>query len=166
MSKLIVSTGSRLLKYVSANALSSKCGIYSHTFCSKRWMSDEVEKARQATFTTGEPTIFDKIIDGSIKADIIYRDDECLAFRDVNPQAPVHFLVIPLKRIPMLSEAKDIEDKSLLGHLLLVAKKVAAQENLSNGFRININNGKDGAQSVNHLHVHVLGGRQMGWPPG
>lgn len=112
------------------------------------------------------PTIFDKIIDKSIPADIIYEDDKCLAFRDINPQAPVHFLVIPKKRISMLSLAEE-GDREILGHLMLVASQTARQEGLAdNGFRTVINNGPDGAQSVYHLHVHVLGGRQMKWPPG
>ncbi|KAL1433619.1 hypothetical protein MTO96_012445 [Rhipicephalus appendiculatus] len=98
-------------------------------------------------------------------ADIIYKDDKCIAFRDVSPQAPVHFLVIPRKPLPMLDSATD-EDVQLLGHLLLTAKKVAAQEKLKDGYRLVINNGKQGCQSVYHLHIHVLGGRQMGWPPG
>uniref|UniRef100_A0A131XLS3 Putative zinc-binding protein of the histidine triad hit family n=1 Tax=Hyalomma excavatum TaxID=257692 RepID=A0A131XLS3_9ACAR len=127
--------------------------------------SDEVAKAQNATATAGKPTIFSKILEGSIPADIIYKDDKCIAFRDVNPQAPVHFLVIPRKPLPMLDSATD-EDAELLGHLMLTAKKVAAQEKLKDGYRLVINNGKQGCQSVYHLHVHVLGGRQMGWPPG
>ncbi|XP_043240109.1 histidine triad nucleotide-binding protein 1-like isoform X1 [Amphibalanus amphitrite] len=130
----------------------------------RRAMSDEVEKARAAKPAPG-PTIFDKIIDKSIPADIIYEDDQCLAFRDISPQAPTHFLVIPKKRLSSLSDAEDA-DQQLLGHLMLVAKKTAAQEKLDNGYRLVINNGPDGAQSVFHLHLHVMGGRQMGWPPG
>ncbi|CAN8023067.1 unnamed protein product [Ixodes persulcatus] len=125
----------------------------------------ELKKAQNAPAFDGKPTIFSKILDKSIPADIIYEDDKCLAFRDVNPQAKVHFLVIPRKHIPMLDHA-GTEDTELLGHLLLVSKKVAAQENLQDGYRLVINNGKDGCQSVYHLHVHVIGGRQMGWPPG
>uniref|UniRef100_A0A090X7C5 Putative zinc-binding protein of the histidine triad hit family n=1 Tax=Ixodes ricinus TaxID=34613 RepID=A0A090X7C5_IXORI len=115
--------------------------------------------------STANQLFFTKILDKSIPADIIYEDDKCLAFRDVNPQAKVHFLVIPRKHIPMLDHA-GTEDTELLGHLLLVSKKVAAQEKLQDGYRLVINNGKDGCQSVYHLHVHVIGGRQMGWPPG
>jgi len=129
-----------------------------------RGMSDEVEKAKAARPAPG-PTIFDKIIDKSIPADIIFEDAQCLAFRDVNPQAPVHFLVIPKKRITSLEDADDA-DQQLLGHLMLVAKKTAAQEKLENGYRLVVNNGPDGAQSVFHLHLHVMGGRQMSWPPG
>lgn len=109
-------------------------------------------------------TIFSKIIDREIPADIIFEDDHCLAFRDVNPQAPIHFLVIPKKPIPKLSDAVE-GDQVLLGHLLLVANKVAVQEGLED-FRVNINNGAGASQTVFHLHVHVLGGRPFSWPPG
>lgn len=126
--------------------------------------SDEVSKAQNAAIS-GEPTIFSKIIDRSVPADILFEDDKCLAFRDVSPQAPVHFLVIPKCLIPMLSMTKD-KDQELLGHLLLVAKNTADNLGLDQGYRVVINNGKDGAQSVYHLHIHVLGGRQMNWPPG
>ncbi|XP_042879433.1 uncharacterized HIT-like protein Synpcc7942_1390 isoform X1 [Penaeus japonicus] len=131
-----------------------------------RNMSDEVAAAKAASSESKhQPTIFDKIIDKSIPADIVYEDEKCLAFRDISPQAPTHILVIPKKRLAMLTDATE-EDNALLGHLLLTANKVAAQEKLDNGFRIVINNGKDGAQSVYHLHLHILGGRQMSWPPG
>uniref|UniRef100_A0A803T2W4 HIT domain-containing protein n=1 Tax=Anolis carolinensis TaxID=28377 RepID=A0A803T2W4_ANOCA len=90
---------------------------------------------------------------------------QCVAFRDVSPQAPVHVLVIPRKPIPRLSQAEEA-DTQLLGHLLLVASQVAKAEGLSEGYRVVINDGKHGAQSVYHLHLHILGGRQMGWPPG
>ncbi|XP_054716055.1 adenosine 5'-monophosphoramidase HINT2-like isoform X2 [Uloborus diversus] len=125
----------------------------------------EVDKARTAVKNALKPTIFSKILDKTIPADILYEDNKCMAFRDVAPQAPVHFLVIPRKVIPSLSDAQD-EDTELLGHLLQVARKVAEREDLSNGYRVVINNGKDGSQSVYHLHIHVLGGRQMLWPPG
>ncbi|MGL5875394.1 MAG: histidine triad nucleotide-binding protein [Xenococcaceae cyanobacterium] len=110
-------------------------------------------------------TIFGKIINREIKADIIYEDELALAFRDVAPQAPIHILVIPKKPIPQISLAED-GDRELLGHLLLVAKKVAELANLKNGYRIVINDGKDGGQTVYHLHLHILGDRQMKWPPG
>lgn len=90
---------------------------------------------------------------------------QCVAFNDVAPQAPVHFLVIPRKTIPQLSKATE-EDEALLGHLMLVGKKVAAEQGMEEGFRVVINDGKNGAQSVYHLHLHFLGGRQMKWPPG
>ena len=109
-------------------------------------------------------TLFSKIIQRQIPADIIYEDEQALAFRDINPQAPVHFLVIPKKPIAKLSDAID-EDQALLGHLLLVANKVAAQEGLTD-FRLNVNNGAGASQTVFHLHVHVLGGRPFSWPPG
>ncbi|XP_037634614.1 histidine triad nucleotide-binding protein 2, mitochondrial isoform X1 [Sebastes umbrosus] len=129
--------------------------------------SDEVKLAEEASKKYGSPapTIFSKVIDKSIPADIIYEDEKCLAFRDISPQAPVHFLVIPRVPIPRISEAKD-DDAELLGHLLVVAKNVAKQESLKEGYRVVINDGKHGAQSVYHLHLHVLGGRQMSWPPG
>lgn len=90
---------------------------------------------------------------------------QCVAFHDISAQAPTHFLVIPRKPISQLSKATQ-EDEALLGHLMLVGHKVAAQLGLENGYRVVINNGKDGAQSVYHLHLHFLGGRQMRWPPG
>ncbi|XP_072289200.1 histidine triad nucleotide-binding protein 2, mitochondrial [Eucyclogobius newberryi] len=132
--------------------------------CSK---SDEVRLAQEASnkYSSPAPTIFTKVIDKSLPADIIYEDDKCLAFRDISPQAPVHFLVIPRVVIPRISEAKD-DDTELLGYLLVVAKNVAKKEGLQEGYRIVINDGKHGAQSVYHLHLHVLGGRQMTWPPG
>lgn len=110
-------------------------------------------------------TIFGKIIRREIPANIVYEDDLALAFKDINPQAPTHILVIPKKPIPQLDGATD-EDQVLLGHLLLTAKKVAAQGGLSNGYRLVINNGNDGGQTVDHLHIHILGNRPMKWPPG
>lgn len=110
-------------------------------------------------------TIFGKIIRKEIPADIVYEDDLALAFKDVNPQAPTHILVIPKQLIPRLSEATS-EDLKLMGHLLLTAKRVAEQAGLSNGYRLVINNGKDGGQTVDHLHLHILGGRALHWPPG
>lgn len=110
-------------------------------------------------------TIFGKIIRREIPANIIYEDDLALGFTDVNPQAPVHILVIPKKPIPKLDEA-ELADQDLMGHLLLTVKKVAAQAGLTNGYRVVINNGNDGGQTVDHLHLHILGDRQMQWPPG
>lgn len=110
-------------------------------------------------------TIFGKIIRREIPADIVYEDNLCLAFRDVNPQAPVHVLVIPKKPLPKLADA-DSQDHALLGHLLLTVKRVADQLGLTNGYRVVINNGPDGGQTVYHLHLHLLGDRQMTWPPG
>lgn len=110
-------------------------------------------------------TIFSKIINREIDADIVYEDDQCLAFRDVNPQAPMHVLVIPKKPIDMLSNAEP-DDESLLGHLLLTASHVAAEQGYGDAFRLAVNNGRAAAQTVFHLHVHVLGGREFSWPPG
>lgn len=110
-------------------------------------------------------TIFEKIIGGEIPAEKAYEDDLCIAIHDVSPQAPVHLLIIPKKVIPRVGEA-NLDDQSTLGHLLLIAGKVAQQENLEQGFRIVINNGMNGGETVPHLHVHLLGGRQMKWPPG
>ncbi|MBO3459987.1 histidine triad nucleotide-binding protein [Aetokthonos hydrillicola Thurmond2011] len=111
-------------------------------------------------------TIFSKIIRREIPANIVYEDDLALAFKDINPQAPVHILVIPKKPIVNIAEAEP-DDCNLLGHLLLVAKQVAEEAGLqTDGYRIVINNGSDGGQTVFHLHLHILGGRQMAWPPG
>ena len=110
-------------------------------------------------------TIFGKIIRREIPAEIVYEDDLALAFKDVNPQAPTHILVIPKQPIPRLSESTP-EDTALLGHLLMTVKKVADQANLRNGYRVVINNGDDGGQSVDHLHLHILGDRSLSWPPG
>ena len=110
-------------------------------------------------------TIFQRIIDQEIPAKVVHEDDHCLAFHDVAPQAPVHVLVIPKKEITNLSAA-TVEDQALLGHLLLVAKQVAEQLELRNGYRTVINCGRDGGQSVEHLHIHLLGGRSLHWPPG
>ena len=110
-------------------------------------------------------TIFEKIIAGEIPADKAYEDDLCIAIRDIEPQAPVHLLIIPKKVIPRVGDA-SLEDQSVLGHLLLTAGKIARQEGLKKGFRIVVNNGQAGGETVPHLHVHLLGGRQMQWPPG
>jgi histidine triad (HIT) family protein len=111
-------------------------------------------------------TIFAKIIAREIPARIVHEDDLCLAFHDVAAQAPVHILVIPKKEIPRLAAAQS-GDEPLLGHLLHIAAQVAEKEGLQDsGFRIVINNGPHGGETVPHLHVHLLGGRQMHWPPG
>lgn len=111
-------------------------------------------------------TIFSKIIRKEIPADIVYEDELALAFRDINPQAPVHILVIPKQPIAKLSDA-EAQDHALMGHLVLTAKRVADQAGLSeNGYRLVINTGPDGGQTVYHLHLHILGGRPMSWPPG
>jgi histidine triad (HIT) family protein len=110
--------------------------------------------------------VFQKIIERQIPASLVYEDDLVLAFRDVNPQAPVHVLIVPKKDIARLSEAQA-EDHQLAGHLLLKAAAIAAQLGLDKtGYRLVINNGPDGGESVPHLHCHILGGRKMSWPPG
>lgn len=109
-------------------------------------------------------TLFAKIARGELPADIVYEDDLAVAFRDINPQAPSHLLVIPRKPIERLSQAADA-DAELLGHLMGVARKVAAQEGLTD-FRLVVNDGAGAGQTVFHLHLHVLGGRPLGWPPG
>ncbi|NDC15460.1 MAG: histidine triad nucleotide-binding protein [Synechococcaceae bacterium WB9_2_170] len=109
-------------------------------------------------------TIFGKILRGEIPADRVFEDDRCIAFRDVQPQAPVHLLVIPREHLISLAQA-DQSQESLLGHLLLVAARVAREAGL-NDWRTVINTGAGAGQTVFHLHVHVLGGRPMQWPPG
>ncbi len=110
-------------------------------------------------------TIFSRIIRKEVPATIVYEDEEVLAFQDVNPQAPVHLLVIPKQPISQISSATEA-DQALLGKLLLTAKRVAAEAGLEDGYRLVINNGAEGGQTVYHLHLHVLGGRPMQWPPG
>ena len=110
-------------------------------------------------------TIFSKIIAREIPADIVYEDELCLAFRDVNPQAPIHILVIPKKPIPRIIDA-DEDDEKLLGHLCLAANKIAHQEGVGDAFRLVVNNGEGVGQSVFHLHLHILAGRSFSWPPG
>jgi histidine triad (HIT) family protein len=111
-------------------------------------------------------TIFEKIAAGQIPAKIVHQTEELLAFHDVNPQAPVHILIVPKKVIPRIAETEP-EDAGLLGRLLAAAPEVAAKAGvLESGFRLVINNGRDGGESVPHLHIHLLGGRPMGWPPG
>lgn len=110
-------------------------------------------------------TIFKKIIDRKIPAKIVFEDDQCLAFHDVDPQAPTHVLVIPKREIPSLDELTE-EDKPLIGHLYLVMQRLAKELGLSGGYRVVVNCGSDAGQSVNHLHFHLIGGRQLRWPPG
>jgi histidine triad (HIT) family protein len=110
-------------------------------------------------------TIFKRIIDKEIPAKIAYEDELCLAFHDLNPQAPTHVLLIPKKEISSLDRL-DAEDQLLLGHLLLTVKKVANQLGLSSGYRLVVNCGADAGQTVDHLHRHILGGRGLSWPPG
>lgn len=110
-------------------------------------------------------TIFQKIIDREIPAKIEYEDDRCVVLHDIQPQSPVHLLIVPKKPIVRIAEAGDA-DEGVLGHLLLVARDVAKKLNLAQGFRLVINNGPHASESVPHLHVHLLAKRQMDWPPG
>ena len=110
-------------------------------------------------------TIFSKIISGAIPSEILYKDEKCFAIRDINPQAPVHILLIPRKVIPQLSK-QSTEDKELLGHLLAVAPKIAEQEGIGGKYRLVINDGAEAGQTVFHLHLHIIGGRPFTWPPG
>jgi histidine triad (HIT) family protein len=112
-----------------------------------------------------EKTIFKRIIDGEIPAKIVYQDDACLAFHDIAPQAPTHVIVIPKKEIPSLKDAAD-GDAALLGHLLIVVRQLAETLKLESGYRVVVNCGPDAGQSVDHLHLHLIGGRQLRWPPG
>ncbi|XP_010941662.1 14 kDa zinc-binding protein [Elaeis guineensis] len=124
-------------------------------------------KAAAASADNGGPTIFDKIIAKEIPSTIVYEDDKVLAFRDINPQAPVHVLVIPKLRDGLTHLGKaELRHAEILGHLLCAAKIVAEKEGIVDGFRVVINNGPEACQSVYHLHLHILGGRQMKWPPG
>ena len=110
-------------------------------------------------------TLFEKIIAREIPAAIVYEDDSVLAFRDINPLAPVHVLIVPKKPVARIAEART-DDQQLLGYLLLQAAEVARRLDLKNGYRLVINNGADGGETVPHLHVHILGGRHLAWPPG
>ena len=110
-------------------------------------------------------TIFAKVINREIPAQIVYEDEHCLAFRDINPQAPTHVLVIPKKEIPRLVDAQDA-DQALLGHLLLAVGKIARQLGVQEAYRVVVNNGAEAGQSVFHLHLHLLAGRPFHWPPG
>jgi histidine triad (HIT) family protein len=107
-------------------------------------------------------TIFSKIINGEIPGDIVYRDDKVVAFRDINPQAPVHILIVPIKEIPSIREATE-QDEAILGRMMVVARKVAEQEGVAeSGYRLLINNGENAHQEVFHLHMHLLGGQPLG----
>jgi histidine triad (HIT) family protein len=110
-------------------------------------------------------TIFTRIIDREVPADIVYEDEQCLAFRDINAQAPVHVLVIPKKPIPAVS-AIGPDDTSIMAHLWQTIPRVASDLGLESGYRVVVNCGHDAGQTVDHLHFHILGGRQLSWPPG
>ena len=111
-------------------------------------------------------TIFTKIINRELPAKIVYEDEKCLAFRDINPQAPVHVLLIPKVEIPTMNDVKD-SDAGILGYLMTVAPKIAAQEGIADdGYRLVVNTNENAGQTVFHIHLHILGGRELGWPPG
>lgn len=113
-----------------------------------------------------DKTLFEKIRDREIPADIVFEDDQCLAFRDIAPRAPLHILIVPRKPLPRVGMAGSA-DGELLGHLLLTAAEVARREGVADsGYRLVINHGPDGGEAVPHLHIHLLGGRQLAWPPG
>lgn len=111
------------------------------------------------------PTLFERILSGELPGDILHKDEHCFVLRDINPQAPTHLLVIPRKPIPRVGEAAE-GDQALLGYLLLVAAQMARTHNLASGYRVVLNNGLDGGEAVPHLHLHLLGGRALTWPPG
>ncbi len=114
----------------------------------------------------GAKTLFQRIMDGEIPGDILYEDEQCVALRDINPQAPVHILIVPRKPIPSVNEIEE-EDIPLMGHLIWVAKKLAREHGVADkGYRLVVNTGPEAGQSIYHLHIHLLGGRPMGWPPG
>ncbi|XP_034694980.1 14 kDa zinc-binding protein [Vitis riparia] len=145
--------------------INSRLGVIA-SHLSSAHMASEKEAAVVAT-PSDSPTIFDKIINKEIPATIVYEDDKVLAFRDIAPQAPTHILLIPKVKDGLTGLSKAEERHTLiLGHLLYTAKLVAKQEGLEDGFRIVINDGPSACQSVYHIHVHLLGGRQMNWPPG
>jgi histidine triad (HIT) family protein len=109
--------------------------------------------------------LFCKIIDGSIPSKAVYQDDQCYAFADINPQAPVHVLIVPREHIASIADAGK-DHRSLLGHLQWAAAEIARSKGITRGYRTVINTGDDGGQTVDHVHVHLLGGRPMSWPPG
>ena len=110
-------------------------------------------------------TVFQKIMDGEIPSEPVYRDDLCMAVRDINPQAPVHVILFPAKPVERLSKASP-DDAGLLAHMLLAVPEIAGKLGIGDGFRVVINNGPAAGETVPHMHIHILGGRQMAWPPG
>ena len=128
-----------------------------------KWLRETFSDAKLPPMS--EKTLFQKIMDREEPGDILYEDDLCVALRDINPQAPTHVLVVPRKPIPSLDDLSE-EDETLMGHLFLVAQRVAAGEGLTDGYRTVFNNGPDAHQTVAHVHLHLLGGRRMSWPPG
>ena len=112
-----------------------------------------------------DKTLFQRIADGEVPSQMVYEDDLCFAFRDINPQAPTHILVCPRRAIPSLDDLSE-KDRELVGHVVLTAARIAADEGLQNGYRTVFNCGEHGQQTVPHLHLHLIGGRQLKWPPG
>ncbi|KAF5198653.1 14 kDa zinc-binding protein [Thalictrum thalictroides] len=155
----------------SSSSISRIRVISSHLPCSSStslFMASEKEAALAAAVPPPDyPTIFDKIINKEIPSKVVFEDEKVLAFRDISPQAPTHIIIIPKVKdgLTGLSKAEE-RHTEILGHLLYTAKLIAKQEGLEDGFRIVINDGPSGCQSVYHIHVHLLGGRQMNWPPG
>jgi histidine triad (HIT) family protein len=169
---LYSSSACSLARRLSLNHRPSTCAdlATSATVVARRMAStnDEVAKAAAAAEAAiPETTVFDKILSGEWGSDKVHEDDLCLAFRDVNPVAPFHALVIPKQKNGLygIKYANAGQHQSLLGHLMIVAGKVG-KEHCPNGFRLVINDGAEGSQSVYHLHIHVIGGRQLSWPPG
>ncbi|KAL9270901.1 Adenylylsulfatase HINT1-like protein [Drosera capensis] len=154
------------------NGINSRIGaITSHITASSSSSSSSSmaseKEAALAAVPSDSPTIFDKIINKEIPSKIVYEDEQVLAFRDISPQAPTHILIIPKVKDGLTGLSKAEEGHcEILGHLLYTAKLVAKQEGLEDGFRVVINDGPLGCQSVYHIHLHLLGGRQMNWPPG
>ena len=109
--------------------------------------------------------LFCQIIDGSIPSTAVYQDEQCYAFADIQPQAPTHILIVPREHIASLAHA-GLKDKAMLGHLMFVAAEIAREKGLSAGYRVVVNTGSDGGQTVGHVHLHLLGGRGLAWPPG
>ncbi len=144
---------------------------------SSRWFGAKVPTAGRSSSTTPAESrramytgpvmscLFCKIVEGTIPSTAVYQDEQCYAFNDIDPKAPVHVLVIPRKHIPSLAAAEE-GDQALLGHLLWAAAEIARAKGLANGYRVVISTGRDGGQTVDHLHVHLLGGRSLTWPPG
>jgi len=151
----VMSLGSTRLK--ATQSYSTRVGCCTRGHC-------EMSEVGAEAPAEGTDTIFGKITRKEIPATILHEDDLCMAIVDINGVAPVHFLVLPKKPLQRLSKS-SVEDKALLGHLLYVAQDVAKKQSLA-GFRVVINDGKEGCQSVYHLHIHVIGGRTLSWPPG
>lgn len=151
--------------------LGASCDSFERSRYWKVEKSDRLAGSRTRSSRTwvyramSEKSLFQKIIDREVDADIVHEDDRCVAFRDIDPQAPTHILIVPRKPIPTLNDLEP-EDEKLVGHLFVVAQDLAQEEGLRDGYRTVINCGDDGGQSVYHLHLHLLGGRRMSWPPG